>query len=139
MSYFTEAHKNYYKRTFGATFHKHMTPREIVDIWNSKVPQSVKQCFPELVIAFGLLELALDAELIAYRLYKTAVQLYYTIKDAIDVATAIITGQVQFPTAKAQKIATDIAIKLEVVAIRIAKDEILPIILDSALQGRCQH
>lgn len=139
MSYFTEAHKNYYKRTFGVTFHKHMTPREVVDIWNSKVPPEVKRCFPELVAAFALLEVALEAEVIAYRLYKTAVQLYYTIKDAIDTATAIITGQVQFPAAKAQKIATDIAIKLEVVAIRAAKEDILPIILNSALKGRCQH
>lgn len=139
MGRLAEEHKNYYKRTFGATFHKNMTPREIVNIWNTRVPASVKDCFPELVIAFGLLELALDAEIIAYRVYKTAKMLYDTIKEAIDLATAIITGQVQFPTAKAQKIGTELLLKVEVTLMKQATERVLPIILEKALQGRCQH
>lgn len=137
MGRLAEEHKNYYKRTFGATFHKNMTPWEILNIWDSKVPASVKQCFPELVAAIELMRLALDAAVKAYQIYKTAKQLYERIKEAIDLATAILTGQAQFPTAKAQKIATELLLKAEVRLIQEAEQKLLPIVLSKALAGRC--
>lgn len=139
MSYFVEEHRNYYRNTFGATFHKNMSIDEILNIWDTKVPQEVKDCFPELVTGFAALKIAYQLMQQAYHLYATSIMLYNEAKDLLDEATAILTGQFEFPATKAEKIVTALALNAEKQAIALAEQQLLPIILNAALAGRCRH
>lgn len=104
-----EAEKKKWKdisRKFKATFHKNMSIQDIVNIWNTKVPQDVKTLCPELDKAFQALGAVLityksirDLEVIADKIYKTS-------KETLDTASAALTQQYQFP---ASKVAKDLA------------------------------
>lgn len=137
--YFKEQHKNFYKATFGVTFHKYMTPIQIVDTWKNKVPQQVKDCFPELDKVIEALGLAIQTAHAAYRAYEAAIVIYKATAEAIAAGVAILAGQPGYPAALATKIATDQAIRLQQQALNLLKTEAVPLILEKALQGHCNN
>ena len=77
---------------FKAPFHKNMTLKDMVHVWSTLVPSSVKQEFPQIDMMFTTIDSVITEVDALQQLYLQAKTTYSNLQLTIETAAGILTG-----------------------------------------------
>lgn len=119
------------KEKFGITFHKNMSIGDMAKKWVKEASSEIKDKYPELNIIFNAANGQVQIEKGLRTAQITADTTYKTVKGAIEDASAILTGQMQQPIAKATAMSTKIAEEAQVFALNTVKNKAIDLLLSA--------